>query len=236
MDAADFTYFNNISNAASLALQEGAGEDVWLNAANMLLSLETGKQTNAVTADFFRSNFCLFHHYLNFLPPTSRDLLIAYHLFGTPQTTLGLLFGRPQTEVSQHMRMAERLLGWYVLNDGRATPGKLDYYFAKANIEGLRDAHAYVVSGETKKAGQRNILVSKAIREFADSPDPELRAFGAYLWGLRGEGQWVRLRKKKATDRTELKLVDPDYVGEFRMKLPVPQMLMSRSAEWSGHD
>ena len=235
MDAATFTYFNIIGDKASLALQESAGEDVWLNAANMLLSLETGKQNNSIAADFFRSHFFLFHRYLNFLPATTKDLLLAYHLFGATQATLGRLFAWTQTEISKHLTMAERLVGWYVLNDGHATPGKLDYYFAKANVEGLRDAYAYVMSGETKNAGQRKILVTKTSRELADSTDPELRAFGAYLWSLR-DGMTTRWKQKREARQQELKLVDPDYLGEFRMKLPIPKMFMPRSDEWSGHE
>jgi hypothetical protein len=235
MDAASFVYFNIIGDRASLAIQEDAGEDVWLDAANMVLSLETAKQNNAVPADFFRSNFLLFHRYVNFLPPTSKDMLLAYHLFGTPQATLGRLFAWTQTEVSKHLTMTERLLGWYILNAGYASPGKIDYYLAKANVEGLREAYAYVVSGETKLAGQRKILVTKTYKKLADSNDPELRAFGAYLWSLR-DAMTNRWKEKREERQQELKLVDPDYLGEFRMKLPIPKMFMGRSDEWSGHE
>jgi hypothetical protein len=228
-------------------------------AGNVTISLET--QSDELDNDLFTSiseHPSLFFHSLRALDKRDQEILLAYYLIGSNQTTLAIMHHTTQTLMSYYLRMSTKRIGTHILMGQPTEQGMAEIL----NTSGLE---LHTIPSQLNQTV--NVEVSKAIALYAvcRSYDtiakhftafrPELRrrmrvvttkllestnhktyALGAYVFGLidRTSATSKGLSQRQKDKQGHIFKIDSPILGDFRIDLQHPdfdQVFVSKAIQ-----
>lgn len=238
-------YFDSITSARALLLDE----EEQLEGCTTI-SLETcADLAEEDILTYVQENFAEFLRRLRFLKREDQELLLSYYLLSKTQNTLAVIHKSTQTVCSFRIRMAVKTLGTFIMNMGEPTVEKMHDVFEKAGVENslekvpLSEVVAlYAKIRNFQKIAEQYKLhrpdirraMSRASKQLMDSRNADEHALAAYVHSLidkanpAGQGY----SKRKAAKLGHLYRVDPDILGQFRMRVEDPSfehMFVSRA-------
>jgi hypothetical protein len=227
-------YFDSITASRALLLDEEEALQ-----GGTTISLETCQDlAEEDILTYITDNFSVFMHHLRFLRSEDQELLLSYYLLSKTQNALAIIHKSTQTVCSFRIRMAAKQLASVIMNSGEPSTEKLHEVFERTGLENSLGEGAPLLSdivslyaklrsfqriAEMYKLHRPDIrrAMSRASKQLIDSKDPEENAVVAYLHGLidKANPSGVGYSKRKAAKLGHLYRVDPDLLGEFRLRI-----------------
>jgi|ERR1035437_1213543 hypothetical protein len=227
-------YFDSITSARAILLSE---EDQLEGLTT--ISLETcGDLAEDDILTFVLENFSEFLRMLRFLKKEDQELLLSYYLLSKTQNTLAIIHKSTQTVCSFRIRMAVKTLACFIMM-GEPTVERMHEILTRAGLENslekialseIVDLYAKTRSfqriAEVHRLHRPDIrrAMSRASKQLMESKDAQEHALGAYIHSLidKANPSGVGFSKRKVSKLGHLYRVDPDTLGEFRIKVEDP--------------
>lgn len=227
-------YFESITSARAMLLTE----DEQLEGATTI-SLET--QADMAEDDvlsYVQENFAEFLKKVRYLKKEDQELLLSYYLLAKTQNTLAIIHKSTQTVCSFRLRMAVKTLCAFIMM-GEPTPEKMHVILEKAGLENSLQTISLstVVDLYSKTRSFQRIAevhhlhrpdirraMSRASKQLMDSKDAHEHALGAYIHSLidKANPSGTGFSKRKVSKLGHLYRVDPNILGEFRIRVEDP--------------
>jgi hypothetical protein len=239
-------YMESITAARALALSE----DEWL-AGDGMLSVETQEGMNDDDFTVFtREHFPKMLRAIRALPKEQQEMLLSYYLLNKTQSTLARFFGITQTICSFRLRMSVKLVGCYMMMNGRPDAQKMRPILIRHGLEHklktplselieeyarCRSFAAVAYRHKIHRPDIRRAMseASKALldisvhdeHEVPSITDPEGIALGAYIHSLidRANPDGIGTTKRQSAKSFRVFVVtEPACTGEFRIAVNDP--------------
>lgn len=212
---ANYNWFNMVNDAISLGRQET--EEDFLAAGDMRLSAECWGIGDKKFSDAVRDDPHRIIRYAELLPPHLFDYWAAAAFLAVNQTRMGRFFGVDQSAVSAQTLHTEHVLGYFILCGGYPTTGQLrsSLRHVKMPEDDITFLLAWFDTKERRRVQRLNAIVRSIVP--LDREGMGLKEFLAMV--LRETWGGVEGRKTRASKGVPEYRVDPEYLGEFRMKL-----------------
>jgi hypothetical protein len=223
------TYFDLVVATQSMAVEQRAALE---GAAT--LSFETQDLADGSVLTYIEDNFPAFLTNLRFLSKEDQELLLSYYLLLKPQKDLAFLHGSTQSLCSLRIRRALQKMAAFILL-GPPTAESMRLIFLSLDLEHtlgeplsrIVEMYAHTRSfqrvAEVLSLHRPDIrrVMSEASKVLLESPEPERKALGAYVWDLieKASAAGTGLSQRKLAKGGAIFVTDSDFLGQFRMRV-----------------